>query len=159
MRFPDEAWPAKLSGMDSSYSDQAAGAPPIAIALLCIAFGLALFTALAPTGEHLFDEAWSTHQKFHAFREIFLATVFSVAGIALCLGPLRAGVAWALPAVGLLGVGVVAGFWVGLPITGIGKAGIEPFLNHGIQAIALAAGWWLASSRARSRRRSPEAGA
>ncbi len=130
---------------------QGGGCPPVAIALLCIAFGLAFFTALVPTGEHLVDDAWTTHQKFHAFREIFLASLFSVAGIALCLGPLRTGRPHALSAVGLLGVGVVAGFWVGLPITGIGKGGIEPFVNHGIQAIALAAGYGIARSHARSR--------
>ena len=130
---------------------QGAGCPPIAIALLCVTFGLALFTAWVPTGEHLSDDAWTAHQKFHAFREIFLASVFSVAGIALCLGPLRAGRPHALPAVGVLGVGVVAGFWVGLPITGIGKGGIEPFVNHGIQVVALAAGYGLAWSHARSR--------
>ena len=125
--------------------------PPVAIALLCIAFGMALFTALVPTGEHLSDDAWTTHQKFHAFREIFLASLFSIAGIALCLGPLRTGQPHALSGVGLLGVGVVAGFWVGLPITGIGKGGIEPFVNHGIQAIALAAGYGIARAHAKSR--------
>ena len=67
----------------------------------------------------------------------------------LCLGPLRTGAAWALPAVGVLGVGVVAGFWVGLPITGIGKGGIEPFVNHGIQAIALVGGYAIAHRHTR----------
>ena len=119
---------------------------PVAIGLLCIAFGLALLTAWVPTFEHLGDPLWSEHQKFHAFREIFLATVFSVVGIALCLGPLRTGQPHALPAVAVLGFGVVAGFWVGLPVTGIGKGGIEPFVNHGLQAIALAAGWGIARS-------------
>ena len=138
-----------MSKEDSEGRDREDGAPPLAIALLSIAFGLALFTALAPTGEHLFDEAWSTHQRFHAFREIFLASVFSVAGLLLCLGPLRTGAAWALPAVGVLGVGVVAGFWVGLPITGIGKGGIEPFVNHGIQAIALVGGYAIAHRHTR----------
>ncbi len=128
------------------------GSPPAAIALLCIAFGMALFTALVPTGEHLSDEAWTAHQKFHAFRELFLASLFSIAGIVLCLGPLRRGERHALSAVGLLGVGVVAGFWVGLPITGIGKGGIEPFANHGIQAIALGMGYGIARSHARSKR-------
>ena len=130
---------------------QDGGCPPVAMVLLCIAFALALFTALVPTGEHLVDDAWNTHQKFHAFREIFLASLFSVTGIALCLGPLRTGQPHALPAVGLLGIGVVGGFWVGLPITGIGKGGIEPFVNHGIQAIALGAGYGIARAHARSR--------
>ena len=140
-----------MSTEGSNSLGRGSGCPSIAIALFCIAFGLALFTALVPTGEHLSDAAWSTHQKFHAFREIFLASLFSIAGIALCLGPLRMGQPHALPAVGLLGVGVVAGFWLGLPITGIGKGGIEPFVNHGIQAIALAAGYGIARTHARSR--------
>ncbi len=135
---------------------QGGGCPPSAIALLCLAFGLALFTALVPTGEHLADDAWTAHQKFHAFREIFLASVFSIAGVVLCLGPLRRGEPRALPAVGLLGVGVVAGFWVGLPITGIGKGGIEPFVNHGLQAIALAAGYGIAWAHVRSRPEDPD---
>ena len=79
------------------------------------------------------------------------ASLFSVAGIVLCLGPLRKGQPHALQAVGLLGVGVVAGFWVGLPVTGIGKGGVEPFVNHGIQAIALAAGYGIARAHVRSR--------
>ena len=125
--------------------------PPVAIGLLCLAFVLALFTAWGPTFEHLGDPLWAEHQKFHAFREIFLATVFSVAGIALCVGPLRTGRPHALTAVAVLGFGVVAGFWVGLPITGIGKGGIEPFVNHGLQAIALVAGCGIAYA-SRSRR-------
>jgi len=137
----------------SDTREQDRGCPPVAIALLCIAFALALFTALVPTGEHLSDEAWNAHQKFHAFREIFLVSLFSITGIALCLGPLRTGRPNALPAVGLLGVGVVAGFWVGLPFTGIGKSGIEPFVNHGLQVITLVVGYGIARSHARSRSR------
>ncbi|MDJ0789618.1 MAG: hypothetical protein QNK05_22720 [Myxococcota bacterium] len=136
------------SGGDGSRGD---GCPPLAVGLLCVAFGLALFTALVPTGEHLGDDAWTAHQKFHAFREIFLASLFSVTGIVLCLGPLRRGEPHALSAVALLGVGVVAGFWLGLPITGIGKGGVEPFVNHGVQAVALVAGYGIARSRSGSR--------
>ena len=135
-----------MSAGDSGYPGESQGCPPVAIGLLCIAFGLALFTAWVPTLEHIRDPLWTAHQKFHAFREIFLASVFSIAGLALCLGPLRTGRPHVLPAVALLGVGVVAGFWVGLPITGIGKAGFEPYVNHGLQAITLVAGCVIARS-------------
>ncbi len=135
-----------MSAADSISAGQDDGYPPVAIGLLCIAFGLALFTAWVPTLEDIRDPLWTAHQKFHAFREIFLASVFSIAGLALCLGPLRRGRPHALPAVALLGIGVVAGFWVGLPITGIGKAGVEPFVNHGLQAITLATGYGIARS-------------
>ena len=101
---------------------------------------------MGPTLEHVRDPLWTAHQQFHAFREVFLASVFSVAGIVLCLGPLRKGRPGALAAVAILGAGVVAGFWVGLPITGIGKAGVEPYVNHGIQLVALVAGCWIARS-------------
>ena len=131
---------------DSGAITAGSGCPPLAVGLLCLAFALALFTAWVPTLEHVRDPLWTAHQKFHAFREIFLASVFSIAGIAICLGPLRTGRPHALSAVGLLGVGVVGGFWVGLPITGIGKAGPEPYVNHGLQAIALVAGYAIARS-------------
>ena len=121
----------------------------LSIVLLCLAFGLALFTAWGPTFEHINDPQWTQHQQFHAFREIFLATVFSVVGIAVCLGPLRLGRAFSLEAVGLLGFGVVAGFWVGVPITGIGKSEIAPYVNHGIQLVSWAIGYGLAFAATR----------
>ena len=121
----------------------------LSISLLCLAFGLALFTAWGPTFEHLHDPQWTQHQRFHAFREIFLATVFSLVGIALCLGPLRKGQAFSLGVVGLLGFGVVAGFWVGVPITGIGKNEIAPYINHGIQLVCWAVGYGLAFAATR----------
>ena len=116
----------------------------LSISLLCLAFGLALFTAWGPTVEHLYDPQWTQHQQFHAFREVFLATVFSLMGITLCLGPLRKGQTFSLGAVGFVGFGVVAGFWVGVPITGIGKSEIAPYINHGIQLICWAVGFGLA---------------
>ena len=115
-----------------------------AISLLCAAFGLAIFTAWVPTFEHLGDPLWTQHQKLHVFREIFLVTVFSGIGIALCFGPLRNGQARSPEAVGLVGFGVVAGFWVGVPVTGVGKNEIAPFLNHGLQAVCLMVGYVLA---------------
>ena len=116
----------------------------ISILLLCLAFVMALFTAWGPTYEHISDPQWTEHQQFHAFREIFLATVFSLIGIAMCLGPLRRGEAFSLETVGLIGFGVVAGFWVGVPILGIGKSEIAPYVNHGIQLVCLVVGTGLA---------------
>ena len=116
----------------------------LSLALLCVAFRLALLTAWGPTFEHLQDPGWTEHQKLHVFREIFLATVFSIVGIGLCLGPLRRGRAFSLQAVGLVGFGVVAGFWFGVPIIGIGKNDIAPYVNHGIQLVCLAVGYGLA---------------
>lgn len=116
----------------------------LAIAILFAAFALSLVTAWGPTMEHITDPTWAEHQQFHAFREIFLASVFGIAGIVLCLGPLRRGEAAALKMVGLLGFGVVGGFWIGLPITGIGKSGPEPFINHGLQLFTLVTGYLLA---------------
>ena len=108
------------------------------------AFGLVLFTAWLPTFEHLSDPLWTEHQKLHVFREIFLATVFSVVGLALCFGPLRQGRALSPEAVGIVGFGVVAGFWVGVPITGLGKDEIAPYLNHGLQSLFVIVGSVLA---------------
>ena len=135
-----------MSTVDAVTAPEAnrASPPLVAIVLLCIAFGLALLTAWGPTLEHLNDPTWTIHQKFHAFREIFLASVFAIAGIVLSLGPLRMGRANSLTAVGILGLGVVGGFWAGLPITGVGKAGWEPFANHGLQLAALIAGYVIA---------------
>ncbi len=116
----------------------------LAVALLCIAFGLVLLTAWFPTLEHISDPSWTGHQRFHAFREIFLASLFGTAGLVLCLGPLRRGEPRALAAVGFLGLGVVGGFWVGLPITGIGESGIEPYINHGLQLFTLTTGYLIA---------------
>ncbi len=144
-----------MSAGHSSEARKSPGCPLAAIGLLCVAFGLALITAWVPTLEHTRDPLWTTHQKFHAFREVFLASVFSIAGLALCLGPLRTGRPHALSAVALLGVGVVAGFWVGLPITGIGKSEIAPYVNHGLQVIALAAGYAIARSSQVHRSRPP----
>ena len=104
------------------------------------AFGLALVTAWGPTFEHVSDPTWTPHQQFHAFREIFLATVFSIAGILISVGPLRQGKPGSLAIVALLGVGVVGGFWVGLPLTGVGKDEIAPYVNHGLQVATLTAG-------------------
>ena len=123
-----------------------------AIVLLCLAFGLALFTAWGPTFEHVYDPQWTQHQKFHAFREIFLATVFSLAGVFLCLGPLRRGRQLSLEGVVLVGFGVVAGFWVGVPITGIGKNEIAPYVNHGIQLLSWMMGCGLAFLAQKDRR-------
>ncbi len=114
--------------------------PNSAIILLCISFLLVLITAWGPTIEHIGDTAWAPHQEFHAFREIFLATFFSLGGLYICLGSLRKGESGALGKVVFLGIGVVSGFFMGLPITGIGKAGIEPFINHGLQVITLVSG-------------------
>ncbi|GAB5487550.1 MAG: hypothetical protein Pars2KO_11200 [Parasphingorhabdus sp.] len=111
--------------------------PRISIALFCLAFLMVLFTAWVPTFAHINDVDWTDHQKLHVFREVFMATVFGLAGIVLCLGPLRSGAKMILHLVGLLCFGVVAGFWFGLPITGIGKSGVEPFINHGIQLAAM----------------------
>ncbi len=124
--------------------------PLLAVALLCIAFGLVLFTAWIPTLEHISDPLWTGHQRFHAFREVFMASLFGTAGLVLCLGPLRKGEPRSLAVVGVLGIGVVGGFWVGLPITGMGKPGLEPYLNHGLQVLTLLAGCaiaYLASRR------------
>lgn len=137
-----------MSKRETDGGGESGRCPPLAVGLLCLAFVLALLTAWAPTWEHIHDPSWSAHQRFHAFREIFLATVFSVAGLVVCLGPLRRYEPRALTAVALLGIGVVAGFWVGLPITGIGKAGIAPYVNHSLQVIALFVGYLLARSAA-----------
>lgn len=137
--------------VDEATRESGASPPLLSIVLLCIAFGLALLTAWGPTFAHLGDAQWATHEKFHAWREIFLASVCSVAGILLCLGPLKRGEPNALMAVGVLGLAVVAGFWAGLPITGIGKAGWEPFANHGLQLAALIAGYVTARSAYRAR--------
>ncbi len=126
--------------------------PLLAVVLLCIAFGLVLVTAWFPTLEHTADPVWTEHQRFHAFREVFLASFFGIAGLVLCLGPLRKGERRSLAVVGLLGLGVVGGFWAGLPITGIGEPGPEPYLNHGVQAITLIAGWTIAHSASRRSR-------
>ena len=137
-----------MSKRETDVGGESGRCPPLAVGLLCLAFVLALLTAWSPTWEHIHDPSWTAHQRFHAFREIFLATVFSVAGLVVCLGPLRRNEPRALGAVALLGIGVVAGFWVGLPITGIGKGGIAPYVNHSLQVIALVAGCLLARSSA-----------
>ncbi len=123
--------------------------PLLAVSLLFVAFGLALLTAWFPTLEHLADPSWTGHQRFHAFREIFMASFFGIAGLVLCQGPFRRGEPRSLAVVGLLGLGVVGGFWVGLPITGAGKSGLEPYLNHGLQALTLLVGCAIAHSASR----------
>ena len=138
--------------MNESASGRRNSPSGLSIFLLCLAFGLALFTAWGPTFEHLSDPEWTQHQKLHVFREVFLATVFCLAGIALALGPLRKSRPYSLEAVGVLGIGVVAGFWVGLPITGIGKDELAPYINHGAQLAGLLGGYWLARSSQRGRR-------
>ena len=120
--------------------DSKTSTPILAIILLCIAFGLALLTAWGPTLGHISDPQWTAHQQFHAFREIFLASVFSITGIIFCLGPLRKGKSNVLALVAILGFGVVGGFWVGLPITGVGKDDWRPYANHGLQLATLLAG-------------------
>ena len=125
-------------------------APPLlAVSLLCVSFALVLFTAWSPTLEHISDPSWTVHQRFHAFREVFMASLFGTAGLILCLGPLRKGEPRSLAVVGFLGIGVIGGFWVGLPITGIGEPGPEPYLNHGLQAVTLLAGCAIAHSASR----------
>ena len=127
-------------------TEKTASPPVLAVALLCIAFGLVLLTAWSPTLEHISDPMWTGHQRFHAFREIFMASFFGTAGLVLCLGPLRKGEPRSLAAVGFLGIGVVGGFWVGLPITGIGESGFEPYINHGLQLFTLTTGYLIARS-------------
>jgi len=118
--------------------------PTLALSLLCIAFLTVIATALGPTLAHVNDLEWTEHQRFHAFREVFMASLFSCVGIALCLGPLRKGEAYALRAVGVLGFGLVGGFWLGLPLTGAGTSDMTPYINHGLQAFALFVGLFLA---------------
>ena len=125
--------------------------PLLAVSLLCLAFGLALLTVWSPTLEHLSDASWTGHQRFHAFREIFMASFFGIAGLIVCLGPFRKGEPRSLVLVGFLGLGVVGGFWLGLPITGIGKSGPEPYVNHGIQALSLVAACAIAHFASRRR--------
>ena len=84
--------------------------PLLAIALLCIAFVLVLVTAWVPTLEHISDPLWTGHQRFHALREIFMASAFGLAGIGLCVGPVRKGEPRALALVGFIGLGVIGGF-------------------------------------------------
>ena len=108
--------------------------PPLtAVILFCISFLLVLMTAWGPTLEHIGDPFWAPHQEFHAFREIFMATFFGTTGLYS---------AWVLYVI-FLGIGTVAGLFVGLPITGIGKSGIEPFINHGLQELTLLIGYFV----------------
>ncbi|BFM18169.1 hypothetical protein R50073_43520 [Maricurvus nonylphenolicus] len=78
-----------------------------------------------------------------------MATLFSLTGLYLCLVPLRKGKKETLWIVAFLSAGLVLGFFVGLPITGIGKSGIEPYINHGLQLIAMIAGYLLCRSASR----------
>ena len=120
--------------------DGAKPAPISAVILFCIAFALALFTDWVPTLAHLSDPTWTIHQKFHAWREIFMSTAMSVTGIVMCVGPMRKGKPGTLAIVTFLGIVVVGGFWVGVPITGIGVPVAKPYANHGLQLAALCGG-------------------
>ncbi len=60
-------------GMNITSTEKNVPPPLLAVALLCIAFGLVLFTAWFPTLEHMSDPVWTGHQRFHAFREVFMA--------------------------------------------------------------------------------------
>lgn len=134
-----------LSAPDNAISNNVGAVRPplIATIMFCCAFLLVLITAWGPTLEHVDDPFWRPHQQFHALRELFMATFFAGAGLWVCLGPLSKGRPHALNMVMLLGVGVVAGFFVGLPVTGIGKEGVEPFINHGLQLSFLLSGYFI----------------
>lgn len=115
----------------------------VGVALFATSFCLILVTAWGPTFGHIGESSWSIHQEFHAFREIFMVTFFGLAGLYLCLGPLRRGEEKTLGMVLFLCLGLVMGFFVGLPVTGIGKPGVEPLINHGLQLVAMIAGYIL----------------
>ncbi len=116
----------------------------LALTLLCLAFAAAIATALGPTLGHVGETEWPVHAQFHALREVFLASFFSTVGVALCLGPLRKRRPWAWWAVLIVGVGVVGGFWLGVPFTGVGMAEVGPWVNHGLQLVLFASGIVLA---------------